>query len=201
VRLSPRTRLAVAAALFLGWLGWLGWLAYARRLSRDEVLSRPQFLVSSLYLVADVKGGPDAPDPVVTVREVGGPAAAHGGPRPGSRLRLVGLARLGPGQGWDGPGEYVLPLTKKADGAYAVTPLPPTPGNPVDPDRLRAVENAAERLRRELKREPNDRQIAEALAKGWPHLSPREVADVLGNVRVYAATPGVLSQLRQIEGQ
>ena len=48
-------RLAVAAALFLGWIGYLGYLAATIR--NPVVLSLPQFTVSERDVIATCKGG------------------------------------------------------------------------------------------------------------------------------------------------
>jgi hypothetical protein len=125
---SPRVRLAVAAALFVGWLGWLGYLAATG--TDTVVLSRPQFLVSNLYVVADLEGGPDHPGDVVTVREASGPAAGEKGVARHAKLTVKNLPLVGRDQGWDGPGEYILALTRNRDGTCLVTATPPSPGYP-----------------------------------------------------------------------
>ena len=125
---AARIRLLLAAGLFLAWIGWLAYLAATT--THPVVLSRPQFLVANLHVIADLKGGAEHPDAEVTVRQAGGPGADPQREKPGSRLTVADLPRIGPGQGWDGPGEYILALTRRPDGTYMVTPLPPSPGYP-----------------------------------------------------------------------
>jgi hypothetical protein len=145
---SPRVRLAVAAGLFLAWLGWLAFLAVTARSA--VVLSRPQLLVSNLYVVADVSGGAQ-PDAVVTVRKVEGPAADTQVVKAGDKLTVTNLPLVSTQeQGWTGPDQYVLALTRKQDGTCEVTPTPPSPGYPPDgaspADRLRIYRATADAL-------------------------------------------------------
>jgi hypothetical protein len=118
---GARFRLAIAAVLFLGWLGWLAYLAFTT--TRPVVLSRPQLLVSTLDVIAQVSSRDSAPDPDVVVEEVHWP--------PSRQAELVGHAltvtNLAACQGWTGPGIYILPLV--SDGAaYQVAGIPPSPG-------------------------------------------------------------------------
>jgi hypothetical protein len=148
---SPRRRLVLAAALFLGWIGWLGYLAATT--THPEVLSRPQFLVSNLYAVADLTGPAERPDATVTLREVGGPARDLAGLHPGDSLLVGNLPKVN--RGWSGPGRYILPLTRRRDGTCLLTRTPPSPGYPVETgsepaDRFRiyhADERTLEQLR------------------------------------------------------
>jgi hypothetical protein len=125
-----RVRLAVCALLFLGWIGWLVYLSATT--SRPVVLSRPQFLAADLYVLAEVHAGPkgpDAPDAEVTVREIVWPGP--GMDLAGRPLVIPNLPQSGPKQGWNGPGEYILPLTQKKQKGrevYQVTPIPRSPG-------------------------------------------------------------------------
>jgi hypothetical protein len=145
---SPRVRLAVAAALFLGWLGWLGYLAATG--TDPVVLSRPQFLVSNLYVVADLEGETDAPHQTVLVREAGGPLPARERPRPGDGLTIANLPQVDRAQGWQGRGRYILPLTR-SNGRTLLTRTPPSPGYPAtghDPlNRLRIYPVTSSTLR------------------------------------------------------
>ena len=38
------------------------------------------------------------------------------------------LAKADKDHGWEGPGSYILPLTRLSDGNYMLTPLPRSPG-------------------------------------------------------------------------
>ena len=45
----------------------------------------------------------------------------------GSELTIQELDLVGPKQGWEGPGDYIVPLVKpKAE--YRIAPIPPSPG-------------------------------------------------------------------------
>ena len=64
----PKARLVVSAVLFLAWIGFLAYLV-AR--TRDPViLSRPQLVVSSVVLIADVKEQSGRPAPTVAVTKI-----------------------------------------------------------------------------------------------------------------------------------
>jgi hypothetical protein len=145
--LSAKARLAVAAALFLGWLGWLGYLVSQTR--EPIVLSRPQFLVSNLHVIATLTGS-DTPDTEVTIKEVAW-AGSAADIKAGDRINIPNLKGVGPDQGWRGPGDYILPLMKWKDGTYRITPVPPSPGyNPsASPGAIR-VYPATEAARAQL---------------------------------------------------
>jgi hypothetical protein len=117
---SARVRLWLAAGLFLFWMGWLGYLAATA--TRPVVLSRPQLMVSTLIVVARVEATSGRPLPSVTVLEVLYPPNAHAG----EKLNVTNLADC---EGWQGPGDYLLPLVKAADDVtYEVARTPRSPG-------------------------------------------------------------------------
>ena len=119
-----RVRLAVSALLFVGWIGWLAYLAATT--TRPVVLSRPQFLAADLYVIADVRANPTdpkVPAPQVTIKQVIWPSAAARD-LDGKELPVKNLPLSGEAQGWKGPGEYILPLSKD----YQVTAIPRSPG-------------------------------------------------------------------------
>jgi hypothetical protein len=131
-----KARLLIAAVLLGGWLAYLGYLAYAT--NDPIVLSRPQFLVSGAYVIADVKEQNDQPVSAVTIKEVvwdpAGKLAA------GQTIEVKFLPKPGKPLGWENAGTYILPLTRRVDGKYSVTPLPPSPGfaaEPASPFRFR----------------------------------------------------------------
>jgi hypothetical protein len=130
-------RLTLAAALFAAWIGWLVYLVYSMKSSvppgaaRPVVLSRPQFLVSSLDVGADVPEI-DA-DPVeVTVREVFWPKTSRD--LAGKKIKVNHLRECR--EDWLGPGEYILPLERLAEDGYQVVPLPRSPGFPSGRPRI-----------------------------------------------------------------
>src|SRR5437868_5381758 len=63
-----RALLALTVTLFLLWIGYLALLASTT--TRPVVLSRPQFLVSNLLVIAELTGVPERPDPTANVTEV-----------------------------------------------------------------------------------------------------------------------------------
>ena len=124
----PRARAVVAGLLFLAWLGFLLHLVVA---SRDLiVLSRPQFLVATRYVIAEVQAADGKPAPRVKAETVW--AADR---EPTEEFDVVNLPAIGPASGWQGPGRYILPLWKAPTG-YAVPPIPPAPGRHFDEVRI-----------------------------------------------------------------
>jgi hypothetical protein len=117
-------RLLLAAGLFSAWIGWLAYLAATA--TRPMVLSRPQFLVSTLDVLADVTADKGVPSPEVTIREVFWPETGHE-KYLGTRITVSNLPLCKERQGWEGPGLYVLPLVKSGDD-YRVALTPPSPG-------------------------------------------------------------------------
>lgn len=112
--------LVVAAGLFAAWIAYLAFLAVTA--SHPVVLSRPQFLVADLWVIADV----DVPKGSVTVREVvyAAPPVRDTAPKAGTTIEVK---NLGDCKGWTGNGRYILPLV--VDGsAYGVPPIPRSPG-------------------------------------------------------------------------
>jgi hypothetical protein len=125
---GARVRLWIAAALFAGWIGWLAYLAATT--THPVVLSRPQFLVSTLDVIADVHAANGHPAEEVTVREVHWPPNGRE-KLVGEQIRVIDLPRC---EGWDGAGSYILPLVRDGD-AYRVASTPPSPGyNPLTDD-------------------------------------------------------------------
>ena len=117
-----RWRLILAASLFAALIGYIAFLAATTR--HPIVLSRPQFLISNLDVIAFVEIREGQP-PQVTVKEVHWP--------PEEAPKLVGkqielMTDLRDCDGWRGPGTYILPLTSDTKGTYRVAPIPPSPG-------------------------------------------------------------------------
>jgi len=143
-------RLIVAAALFLGWLGYLSYLVICRPHTpagllgafegRPITLSRPQFLVSTLDVVAEVSG---AKGEKVLVKEVLFPKA-NAPVREGEEIHVENIDRCralsdplakepDPPPDYSGPGLYLLPLQPldaNDPHRYEVVPTPPSPGFP-----------------------------------------------------------------------
>jgi hypothetical protein len=213
----PKARLAVSAGLFLAWIGFLAYLA-AR--TRDPViLSRPQAVVSSVVLIADVKEQNGRPAVTVAVNKVAWALAREDNNLAGSQLTVDGLADVGQPQGWRGPGTYILPLTKRktsAGYAYEVTSLPMSPGyRPeyvtvellrvgAEKDKVSALvhsltsstgEVAPGVVRRDVpqKEAVEFKRTADALGAGV-RLSE-------GESRIYRATPDALAQLEELKAK
>jgi hypothetical protein len=99
-------RLALSAALFAGWIGYLAYLSATT--THPIVLSRPQFLAADFYVVAEVPADPAAPDEpasVVTVKQVVWSARSED-----SKLTAIEVLNLNAKHGWEGAGEYIMPL-------------------------------------------------------------------------------------------
>jgi hypothetical protein len=121
-----RLQLAVAATLFVGWLSWLVYLAATG--TDDVVLSRPQFLVANVHVLAKLDGK-DGPNTEAIVEEVlYWNVRDQAKPRPGEKIKIVNLTECAD-QGWTAPGPYILALMTEK-GAYRVAPTPRTPGYP-----------------------------------------------------------------------
>jgi hypothetical protein len=121
-----RLRLAVAATMFVGWLSWLVYLAATG--TDDVVLSRPQFLVANVHVLAELTEGKNGPNEEVTVKELFWDVRGENKLRPGTKIEIVNLAECKE-QGWSGSGEYILALMTERD-KYRVAPTPRTPGYP-----------------------------------------------------------------------
>ncbi|MCI0459459.1 MAG: hypothetical protein L0Z62_21120 [Gemmataceae bacterium] len=120
---GARIRLGIAATLFVAWIGYLLYLTTTLT-PAALVLSRPQFLVSSLDVIARVEG--DAGRPVrVTITEVHWPhtpAAAK------LREQQIPVTNLADCEGWEGDGLYILPLVSAGQSQYQVVATPASPG-------------------------------------------------------------------------
>ena len=148
--MTPRVRLLVAAALFVGWLGWLGFTAVTK--SRAPVVSRAQAAGADAVVVADLTAGEDgAPAAVATVIE----SLREGGPAAGS----IVVANLPKASGYSGPGKYLLLLNKDApDGPplYRLTGQQRSPGADmadVGPPRIYPwTDKTADDMRKQVKK-------------------------------------------------
>lgn len=125
---SPRARIGVAAALFIGWILYLFYLV---AITRDPIiLSRPQILVADVCVIAKLQEDDGRPVAKVFVTRVLG-SAEDAKALDGQSLTLDDLAFLKQSNGWAGAGEYLLPLTRRHTGKetdYVLTAIPPMPG-------------------------------------------------------------------------
>lgn len=143
-------RLLLTVILFVGWLGYLGYLIVCRPHTPDGLrgafegrpvtLSRPQLLVSTLDVIAQVSG--DKGEKVV-VKDVLFPK--NNAPvKAGDTIQVehIDLCHpvadpvakdAAPPPDYSGPGNYLLPLRpsdKDGGNHYQVVPTPPSPGFP-----------------------------------------------------------------------
>ena len=119
--------LIATSVLFLAWLGWLGYLAWTT--SRPIVLSRPQLLVSTVDVIAEVQEKDGKPADQAKVLEVHWPPNGPEQKLVGQTIHVVNLPESE--FKWIGPGQYILPLVKDGN-AYRVAEIPLSPG--FDPD-------------------------------------------------------------------
>jgi hypothetical protein len=120
---GAQLRLGIAAALFVAWIGYLLYLT-TTRIPPPLILSRPQFLVSSLDVFARVKKGADGSFGV-TVEEVHWPRTPDAQERTGQPITVTNLATC---EGWNGEGLYILPLVPDNPTRYQVVATPASPG-------------------------------------------------------------------------
>lgn len=149
-------RLILAAALFLGWLGYLSYLVICRPHTpagllgafegRPLTLSRPQFLVSTLDVVAEVSGEKGEK---VIVKQVLFPKT-NAPVQPGQEIHVKNIDRCrplsdpnakntNPSQDYSGPGKYLLalqPIDPNDKQRYQIVPTPPSPGFPSPPGAI-----------------------------------------------------------------
>jgi hypothetical protein len=143
-------RLVLTVVLFFGWLGYLTYLVICRPHTpggllgafegRPLTLSRPQFLVSTLDVVAEISG--DKGEKVI-VQEVLFPKS-NPPVKPGEEIHVENLSRcrplsdplakeVNPPPDYAGPGLYLLALQAldpKEPHRFEVVPTPPSPGFP-----------------------------------------------------------------------
>ena len=140
--MTPQKRLLVAGCLFVCWIGYLVYLVSITR--NPVILSRPQFLVADVYVLADLDVAQKEPTLVkktpnkkVHVREVRWAADEAARGLAGKDIPVEGLDKCEAHDGWTGAGGYILPLSKNADGvSYRLTEIPYSPGFHHDPKTL-----------------------------------------------------------------
>lgn len=156
---AAKVRLLVVAGLFLLWIGYLSYLALPTTTARDVktsdgavrefgILARPQFLISTLDVIAQVD---DPAAPTVRIAEVIWPLTALGK----FEGKEVPVKNLAGSRGWSEPGLYILPLVQQGPDYY-LAPIPRSPGadtasrqprlyraTPVNREQLRLVPKPA----------------------------------------------------------
>jgi hypothetical protein len=124
--------LFAAVSVFALWTLFMAYLAVTS--AQPIVVSRPQILVASIVIEADVPadGGDARTVEVIRVlrgqKLLGMPAEAE---KPDElQITVSNFAKV---RGWQGPGDYILALTRTeaAKGpVYELVPVPPSPGFP-----------------------------------------------------------------------
>ncbi len=124
---GARWRLVLAATGFLAWIGWLAYLAATT--TRPVVLSRPQFLQADYWVIANLSGDEEHPDARAKVVEVFWSRKKPRNKR--EHINVSNLPEMRKRNGWQGPGQYILPLEKikgTSAGRFQIVPIPPSPG-------------------------------------------------------------------------
>ena len=212
---SPKARLAVSAGLFLAWIGFLVYLVAQTR--APVILSRPQLLVSSLTVLAEVREKDGRPAPTIQVKKVHRALDAEDAKLDGTQITVEDLVDCGAKQGWAGPGEYIVPLTRLgSSGSFQVTQIPPSPGYRADfytielvsvgPEKekvmdlvakLRGEPNAADFTKGVLRRNVSN---AEAVIIKEQFKAAKATLDIRdGESRIYRATTDALTQMETLK--
>ncbi len=127
---SPRLRLAVSACLLVAWLGYLLYLVIQSQ--SLVVLSRSQFLVSNLFVEAEVVDESDSPSDKINVTKVRWAADPGDEKLAGSAIRVINLPEARASTGYVGAGKYLLPVLKRVAKSgevdFLVPPVPMVPG-------------------------------------------------------------------------
>lgn len=115
----PKARLAVAVALFVGWLGFLLYLVVD---SRTVVLSKPQFMNGQVYVVATMDQG-NSGDYLCefTINEVLWSEDPADRKLNGRKVQLPFMVEF---DRWGGNMQYLMPLHKTAAGTFELAVVP-----------------------------------------------------------------------------
>jgi hypothetical protein len=131
--------LALAAALFIGWMIYL--LQLAIRHQHSVVVSRPQIQGAQLIVVARIE---DREKGTVRMEQLLDRASGYKGPtiEAGKSITVKNLANC---DGFQPESQtYVLPLESDGDDGFKVVPIPSSPGYGGGPPRI-YVDGAATR--------------------------------------------------------
>lgn len=119
--MAARTRMIVAWAVFVGWVGWLSWQSH--RVGRFAVVSRAQLAQADCAVIAELVSEPDGrAKPLAKFGKIVWPS--------GVKIELpetAELANLPVCSGFAGPGSYVVPLAKSAEGAWRIAEVGRSP--------------------------------------------------------------------------
>ncbi len=125
----PKARLVVSALLFLAWLGFLLYMFFE---TGTIILSRPQFLLAQVYVVAHVHvgGRAEASNGRATIVEVLWSSDDAGRKLADQTIELPELLAFDRKNWHQGEVKFILPLQKTGAGAYEIVPIPRDPGSP-----------------------------------------------------------------------
>jgi hypothetical protein len=117
-----KMRVLVAWALFIAWVTWLGWQSHYY--GRFPVVSRSQFMTADVAVLAKMTANDEGVvQPKVQVKRVVWPEK-HDGDLEGKEIVIGNWSRV---DGFIGPGEYVIPLTRGPKGDYTLAEIPRSP--------------------------------------------------------------------------
>lgn len=120
--MGVKLRLIVAWGLFIGWVGWLGWQSHYY--GRFPVISRSQFMTADIAVVAAMTANDEGvAQPSIRVKQVIWPEK-HDDSLKDKDIIIGNWSRV---DGFVGPGDYVLPLTRGPKGEYALAEIPRSP--------------------------------------------------------------------------
>ena len=127
----PKLRLILTSLLFISWIGYLAYLVSITR--HPVILSRPQFLVADIYVLAELGGTKQSPDGKIRVTEVLWPTDDAHKQLVGTEITVRNLEKCTEPNGWIGMGPYIVPLSNvriPSDGneKYELTRIPISPG-------------------------------------------------------------------------
>ena len=116
---GSKVRLILAASLLVGWLGWLSYTAVKK--SRSPIVSRAQAAAATNPVLAEVRADDANPSPNVKVLASLTPA----GPAENVDIAVRNMRDV---RGYEGPGQYLLLLTKTGKDEYSIAGQQRSPG-------------------------------------------------------------------------
>jgi hypothetical protein len=125
--MSAKLLVMIAGCALVSWLGYLAYLAGHRQ---TNYLSRPQFLVANFCVIAELAsedGHPKAEIKIIKVRWAS--SEAEGQKLVGKTIAVKDLEKCQHSNGWQGPGTYIITMTKlEHDADFSLAQIPPSPG-------------------------------------------------------------------------
>jgi len=183
----PKARLVVSAALFASWIAFLGYLVFT---SSKVILSRPQFMIAQMYVVAEVREG----NAEVVIDQVLW-SARKVDAKLDKNLTLPEITACGKKQGNQGPGKYLLPLQRTSTGDFEIAPVPRALGFPSTPathGTLEMIGLFSRRVQRRLPIATALEQQDELRAAGYVVFLTAE------EIRIYPWNDGVRVQVEEL---